>query len=170
MINNYMPTTTQGRYHNPGYEYLMGIYWMREAQVSLASEKTRYYLPAKALSRACLAIESYVNMVGSQVDPHWETIDEDATSIETRLARISNNLRQPLDLDGRTWKDVSLLFGLRDELSRFELSSIYGLPEVDVPEIFKEIEQKYSIRTMHGIAEEAIVILLNTSENSYPEI
>ena len=169
MIHNYMPTTTQGRYHNPGYEYLMGIYWMREAQTGLPSEKTRYYLPAKALLRACLAIESYVNMVGSQVDPTWEMIDEDTTSIENRLARISHNLRQPLDLDRSTWKDVSLLFSLRDELSRFELSSIYGLPESEVPEIFKEIEQKYPIRTMHGIAEEAIVTLLNISENDYTE-
>jgi hypothetical protein len=142
----------------------MGIYWMKEAQVSLPSEKTRYYLPAKALIRACLAIESYVNMVGSKVDPHWESLDEESTPIKERLARISKHLPQPFDLTWRTWEDVLLLFELREELSRFELSSIYGLPEADVPEIFKEIEQKYPIRMMYTIAEETIELLLNIAD------
>ncbi len=162
MTQNFAPTATLGR--NPGFEYLMGIYWMKEAQVSLPSEKTRYYLPAKALSRACLAIDSYVNVAGSKVDPHWDTLDEEFTPIQERLTRIYKNLNWPLDLNQGIWKDVLLLFSLREELGRFELTSIYGMPEADVPEIFKEIERKYPIRLLHAIAEEAIQLLLNVSD------
>jgi hypothetical protein len=160
MIQSFAPTTLV---QNPGYEYLMGVYWMKEAQVSLSSEKTRYYLPAKALLRACLAIDSYVNVVGSRMDPHWDTLNEESIPLQERLTRIYQNLNWPLDLNKNVWEDVLLLFGLRDELSHFELTNIYGMPEAEVPEIFKEIEQKYPIRLTHAIAEEAIQLLINIS-------
>jgi hypothetical protein len=160
MIQNFASTTLV---QNPGYEYLMGVYWMKEAQVSLSSEKTRYYLPAKALVRACLAIDSYVNVVGSKVDPHWDTLHEESIPLQERLTRIYQNLNWPLDLNKGIWEDVLVLFGLRDELSRFELTNIYGMPETEVPQIFKEIEQRYPIRLTHAIAEEAIQLLINIS-------
>ncbi|MFL7868372.1 MAG: hypothetical protein AB8I58_06060 [Anaerolineales bacterium] len=160
MIQNFASTTLV---QNPGYEYLMGVYWMKEAQVSLSSEKTRYYLPAKALVRACLAIDSYINVVGSKVDPHWDTLHEESIPLQERLTRIYQNLNWPLDLNKGIWEDVLVLFGLRDELSRFELTNIYGMPETEVPQIFKEIEQRYPIRLTHAIAEEAIQLLINIS-------
>lgn len=162
MAQNFSPPTL-GLPHNPGYEYLMGIYWMKEAQVSLPSEKTRYYLPAKALLRACLAIDSYVNVVGSKIDPHWDTLNEEITPIQERLTRIYNKLNWPLDLNKGVWEDVLLLFDLREKLGHYELANIYGLPEAEVPDIFKEIEQKYPIRLMFAIAEEAIQLLINIS-------
>jgi hypothetical protein len=162
MAQNFAPTTLE-RFQNPGYEYLMGVYWMKEAQVSLSSEKTRYYLPAKALLRACLAIDSYVNVAGSKIDPHWDTLHEEFIPLQERLTRIYKNLNLPLDLNKGIWEDVLLLFGLRDELSHFELTNIYGMPEADVPEIFKEIERNYPIRLTHAIAEEAIQLLINIS-------
>jgi hypothetical protein len=161
MTQNFAPTTTLGRFYNPGYEYLMGIYWMKEAQVVLSSEATRYYLPAKAVLRACLAIDGYVNDMGRKVDPDWETIDEETTPIKERLTRINKNLKQPIDLNQTIWKETLLFFRLREQLNRFELESIYGMPEAEVPEIFKEIEQKYPIRMIHAITEEAIQHLLN---------
>ena len=164
MTQNLASTTIPTRFHNPGYEYLMGIYWMKETQVILASEKTRYYLPAKAILRACLAIDSYVNFLGSKVDPQWETIDEESTSIADRLTRIFKNVNQPFDFNHGIWEDVLLLFSLREDLSRYELASIYGMQESVVPAIFKVIEQKYPIRLTHAIAEEAIEVLLNISE------
>ena len=160
MTQNFASTTTVGRFYNPGYEYLMGIYWMKEAQVVLSSDDTRYYLPAKAVLRACLAIDGYVNGMGRKVDPEWETINEETTPVKERLARINNNLEQPFNLNQVIWKDVILLFDLQEQLSRFELESIYGMPEAEVPEIFKEIEQKYPIRMIHAITEEAIQFLL----------
>jgi len=158
------PDTTQGRFHNPGYTYLMGIYWMKESQVYLSSEETRFYLPAKALLRACLAIDSYVNVLGSKVDPDWESIDEASTHIKDRLTRIFNNLGKPIDFNRGIWENVLLLFSLREDLEQFELASIYGMQESVVPAIFKVIEQRYPIRLTHAIAEEAIETLLNLSD------
>jgi hypothetical protein len=156
--------TTLGRFHNPGYEYLMGIYWMKDAQGAIASGKTRYYLPAKALLSACLAIDGYVNVVGSKVDPQWKHLEEDFTPIKERLARIYESLNRPLDLNRGVWADVLLLFSLREDISQFELASIYGMHEAVVPAIFRVIEQKYPIRLTHAIAEGAIELLLNISE------
>lgn len=164
MAQNNSSTTTLERSPNPGYEVLKDIYWMKEAQVNLPSEKTRYYLPAKALLSACLAIDVYVNVVGSRVDPQWVTIDEEFTHIKERITRIYKNLNRPLDLNRGIWEDVLLLFSLREELSQFELASIYGMQEGVVPAIFKVVEQKYPIRLTHAIAEGAIELLLNISE------
>lgn len=162
MVQHFTPTPLE-QFQSPGYEYLMGVYWMKEAQVSLSSEKTRFYLPAKALLRACLAIDSYVNVTGSKVDPHWDTLNEETIPLQERLTRIYKNLTWPMNLNKGIWEDVQLLFSLREELSHFELTNIYGMPEADVPEIFKEIERKYPIRLTHAIAEEAIQLLINIS-------
>ena len=159
-----LPAATQGRFHNPGYTYLMGIYWMKESQVYLSSEETRFYLPAKALLRACLAIDSYVNVLGSKVDPHWESIDEASTPIKERLTRIYKNVDKPIDFNLGIWEEVLLLFSLREDLNQFELASIYGMQESVVPAIFKVIEQRYPLRLTHAIAEEAIETLLNLSD------
>lgn len=164
MSQSIAPTQTLGRFQNPGYEYLMGIYWMKDAQVTVSSEKTRYYLPAKALLSACQAIDGYVNVVGSKVDPNWEHLEEETIPIKERLSRIYTNLDRPLDLNRGVWADVLLLFSLREDLSRFELGSIYGMSHALVPAIFKVIEQKYPIRLTHAIAEEAIELLLGISE------
>ena len=164
MTQNFSSTTTLERSPSPGYAVLKDIYWMKDAQITLASEKTRYYLPAKALLSACLAIESYINVVGSRVDPQWVTIDEGSTHIKERLMRIYKSLNRPLDLNRGIWDDVLLLFSLREDLSHFELASIYGMQEAVVPAIFKVIEQKYPIRLTHAIAEGAIELLLNISE------
>jgi len=164
MTQNFTPTATLGRLHNPGYEILKDIYWMKEAQVNLSSEKTLYFLPAKALLSACMAIDGYVNVVGSRVDPQWEDLDEESTPIKERLTRIYRNLQRPLDLNRGIWEDVLLIFSLREDLSRYELASIYGMQEAVVPALFKVIEQKYPIRLTHAIAEAAIELLLNISE------
>ena len=164
MTQNFAPTTTLRRFQNPGYEYLLGIHWMKEAQVMLSSEQTRYYLPAKAILRACLAIDSYVNVVGSKVDPLSEHIYEETTPIKERMARIYTSLKRSFELDRNMWEDVFLLFSMRQELSRFELASIYGMQESVVPAIFKVIEQKYPIRLTHSIAEGAIELLLNITD------
>jgi hypothetical protein len=137
---------------------------MKDAQVTTSSEKTRYYLPAKALLSACLAIDGYINVVGSRVDPQWKHLEEEATPIKERLARIYECLNKPLDLNRGVWGDVLLLFSLREDISQYELASIYGMHEVVVPAIFKVIEQKYPIRLTHAIAEGAIELLLNISE------
>jgi hypothetical protein len=164
MTQSLSSITTLGRFNNPGYEYLMGIYWMKDAQDTTTSEKTRYYLPAKALLSACLAIDGYVNVVGSKVDPHWRHLEEESTPIKERLTRIYERLQKPLDFNRGVWTDVLLLFSLREDLSQYELASIYGMHEAVVPAIFKVIEQKYPIRLTHAIAEGAIELLLNISE------
>ena len=157
-------TTILERSPSPGYTVLKDIYWMKDAQVNLSSHKTLYYLPAKALLSACLAIESYINVVGSRVDPQWVNLDEETTPIKERLIRIYKKLNRPLDLNRGIWDDVLLLFSLREELSHYELASVYGMQEAVVPAIFKVIEQKYPIRLTHAIAEGAIELLLNISE------
>jgi hypothetical protein len=149
---------------NYGYEYLTSIYWMKDVQVTASSEKTLYYLPAKAVLSACMAIDGYVNMVGCKVDPRWIPMDEEKTSIKERLLRIYTKLNLPLALDQGIWADVLALYDLREKLSHFDLAGIYGMPETDTPEIFKEIEQRYPIRLTHSIAEEAIQLLLDISE------
>jgi len=164
MTQNFSSTATLERSPSSGYEILKNIYWMKDAQVNLSTEQTRYYLPAKALLSACMAIDGYINVVGSRVDPRWVTINEESTHIKERLARIYQNLHRPLDLNRGIWEDVLLLFSLREELSHFELASIYGMQESVVPAIFKVIEQKYPIRLTHAIAEGAIELLLNISE------
>ena len=164
MTSNISPATTVRRFQNPGYDYLKGIYWMKDAQAAISSEKTHYFLPAKALLSACQAIDGYVNVVGSKVDPRWGELDEEATPVQIRLTRIFQNLEQSFDIDRGIWADVLLLFSLREEINRFELASIYGMHESIVPAIFKVIEQKYPIRLTHAIAEEAIELLLNISE------
>ena len=164
MTQNLSSTTTLESLQNPGYEVLKDIYWMKAAQGNLASEKTRYYLPAKALLSACMAIDGYVNVVGSRVDPHWESINEEFAPIRDRLIRIYENLNRPLDLNRGIWEDVLLLFSLREDIRRYELASIYGMQEAVIPAIFKVIEQKYPIRMTHAIAEGAIELLLNISE------
>ena len=164
MAQNFSSTATLERSPSPGYEVLKDIYWMEDAQGNLSTEQTRYYLPAKALLSACMAIDVYVNVVGSRVDPRWVAIDEESTHIKERLTRIYKNLHRPLDLNRGIWEDVLLLFSLSEELSQFELASIYGMQKRVVPAIFKVIEQKYPIRLTHAIAEGAIELLLNISE------
>ena len=164
MTQNLSSTATLEKLQNPGYEVLKDIYWMKAAQGNLTSEKTRYYLPAKALLSACMAIDGYVNVVGSRVDPHWESINEEFAPIKDRLIRIYENLNRPLDLNRGIWEDVLLLFSLREDIRRYELASIYGMQEAVIPAIFKVIEQKYPIRMTHAIAEGAIELLLNISE------
>jgi len=164
MTQDISSTATLERMQNPGYEVLKDIYWMKAAQGNLASEKTRYYLPAKALLSACMAIDGYVNVVGSRVDPQWEYIDEESTPIKERLIRIYKSLNRPLDFNRGIWEDVLLIFNLREDINRYELASIYGMQEAVVPAIFKVIEQKYPIRLTHAIAEGAIELLLNISE------
>jgi hypothetical protein len=164
MTQDISSTATLERMQNPGYEVLKDIYWMKAAQGNLASEKIRYYLPAKALLSACMAIDGYVNVVGSRVDSQWEYIDEASAPIKERLVRIYKNLNRPLDLNRGIWEDVLLIFSLREDINRYELASIYGMQEAVVPAIFKVIEQKYPIRLTHAIAEGAIELLLNISE------
>jgi hypothetical protein len=164
MVQNFSSTATVERSPSTGYEVLKDIYWMKDAQANLSTDMGSYYLPAKALLSACMAIDAYVNVVGSRVDPRWVTIDEESTHIRERLARIYRNLHRSLDLNRGIWDDVLLLFSLREELSQFELASIYGMHESVVPAIFKVIEQKYPIRLTHAIAEGAIELLLNISE------
>jgi hypothetical protein len=137
---------------------------MKDAQVNTGTDKILYYLPAKAVLSACLAIDGYVNVVGCKVDPGWIHMDEETALLTERLIRIYQNLNLPLVLNWGIWAKVLSLFDLRDELSYFDLSSIYGMPEADTPKIFKEIEQHYPVRLTHSIAEEAIQLLLNISE------
>ena len=164
MTHSYSSTPMPGKLQNPGYEYLIGIYWMKDAQIALSSEKTRYYLPAKALLSACLAIDGYVNVVGSKVDPQWETIDEESTPIKERLSRIYQSLNLPLDFNRGIWGDVLLIFRLRENLRQFELGSAYNAKEDTLPPIFQVVAQNYPIRMTHSIAEEAIELLLSISE------
>ena len=136
---------------------------MKDAQTN-TTEKTRYYLPAKALLSACMAIDGYVNVVGSMVDPQWENINEKTAPIKERLNRIYQNLNLSIDFKQGIWSDVLLLFGLRDDLNHFDLSSIYGMQESDVPVLFKAVAENYPIRLTHAIAEGAIELLLRVSE------
>jgi len=153
-----------GQVKNPGYEYLLGIYWMKEAQMFSSSEKTRYYLPAKALLSACLAIDGYVNTVGRKVDPQWKLINEDTTHLKERLTRIYHTLNLPLDINQGIWGKVLLIFRLQHNLSHFKLADAYNVKEDEVPPIFKVIAQSYPIRMTHAIAEEAIELLVSISE------
>jgi len=165
MTETFLPTPLFGHFQNPGYEFLLGIYWMKEAQVIGSSEKTRYYLPAKALLSACNAIDGYVDIVGSKVDPQWEPIDEETVPLKERLTGIYQSLNLPFDSNQGIWRDVLLMFRLRENLSRFALSSVYDAKEgTVVPPIFKVVSQSYPIRRTHAIAEEAIELLLSISK------
>jgi hypothetical protein len=157
------PTTLEHS-QNYGYDYLTSIYWMKDVQVNSPSEQILFYLPAKAVLSACLAIEGYVNVVGCKVDPQWVPMDKENMPIKNRLLRIFTNLNRSLVLDNGIWADVLALFDLQEKLSHYDLASIYGMPETDIPEIFREIERGYPIRLTHAIAEEAIQLLLTISE------
>ena len=151
MAHNLSSTATLERFPNPGYEVLIDMYWMKDVQVSLSSAKNRYYLPAKALLSACAAIDGYVNVVGSRVDPQWVYLDEESTHIKERLAHIYKNLHRSLDLNRGIWADVLLLFSLREELSRSEghLSSVskavarrYRLPRKTVYDLALRLQKQ----------------------------
>jgi len=163
MEQNISSPITFKRSPNYGYEYLTSIYWMKDVHVNTSSDKILYYLPAKAVLSACMAIDGYVNVVGCKVDPHWIRMNEETTPIKERLLRIYTSLNLPLILDQGIWAKVLSLFDLREKLDQFDLADIYGMPEVEIPEIFKEIEQRYPIRLTHSIAEEAIQFLLHIS-------
>ena len=164
MTQNISSPLTLNRPQTYGYEYLSSIYLMKDVNVNASSDKILYYLPAKAVLSACLAIDGYVNVVGCKVDPHWIHINEENSLITERLIRIYQNLDLPLVLNWGIWAKVLSLFELREKLSQFDLADIYGMPETEIPEIFKEIEQRYPIRFTHSIAEEAIQVLLHISE------
>ena len=148
---------------NPGYSYLLDIYWMRDAQAVASPEKTRYYLPAKALLNACSAIDGYINVVGNMVDPQWKEIDEETAPIKTRLFRIFRCLGLPLELKQDLWENVLLLFILSEKINQHKLTDVYDAKEENVPNVFKLVAQNYPIRVTHAIAEEAIEFLLSVS-------
>ena len=146
-----------------GYGYLLGLYWMKEAQALTTPDKAHYYLPAKALLSACLAISKYVNVVGNKVDPHWKEFNRDTTPIKDRLTHIFETLGLPLDLTQAPWKDVLLLFVLREELNRYKLTSAYGANRDAAPAVFRVVALNYPVRMTQAIAEETIELLLSVS-------
>jgi len=147
-----------------GYGYLLGLYWMKEAQAVTSPDKANYYLPAKALLSACLAISKYVNVVGDKVDPHWKETNKDTAPIKERLAHIHQSLDLPLNFRQAPWKDVLLLFVLREELNRHTLTSVYGANEDTVPAVFRVVAQNFPVRLTQAIAEETIELLLSISK------
>lgn len=146
-----------------GYGYLLGLYWMKEAQALTSPDKVHYYMPAKALLSACLAISKYVNVVGNKVDPHWKEFHRDTAPIKERLAHIYENLGLPLDFTQAPWKDVLLLFVLREELNRYKLTHAYGAQRDTVPAVFRVVALNYPVRMTQAIAEETIELLLDVS-------
>ena len=126
MTQNLVPTTTLGRFQNPGYEYLMGIYWMKDAQAAGSSEKTHYFLPAKALLSACQAIDGK--------EPGWEKnsiaaavkIQEMACNLTTDGIQVMGGAGYMKDFGQekrfRDAKHIQALFGMtpRKKLKYFE--------------------------------------------------
>lgn len=167
MLEDYTQNLTYGSLQPSGYEFLKLIYWMKDAQTDATSAKrSPYSLPVKALLSACLAIEGYVNVIGCRLDPDWEDLDEEDTSIQERVARIFKKIEQPISFDKGVWKDVCDLFILRAELIRTGLMKLHGLQEEEYPAVFREVAEEYPIRLTQAIAEETIEQLLDISEFS----
>lgn len=160
MAYNYSPISIQ---QPIGYGYLLGLYWMKEAQALTSPDKVHYYMPAKALLSACLAISKYINVVGNKVDPYWKEFNRDTAPIKERISYIYESLELPLDFRQAPWKDVLLLFVLREELNRYKLTSAYGVNRDTVPAVFRVVALNYPVRMTQAIAEETIELLLNIS-------
>jgi len=136
---------------------------MKEAQALTTPDKVHYYMPAKALLSACLAISKYINVVGNKVDPHWKEFNRDTAPIKERLTHIYETLGLPLDFTQAPWKDVLLLFVLREELNRYKLTHAYGAQRDTVPAVFRVVALNYPVRMTQAIAEETIELLLDVS-------
>jgi hypothetical protein len=136
---------------------------MKEAQALTTPDKVHYYMPAKALLSACLAISKYINVVGNKVDPHWKEFNRDTAPIKERLTHIYETLGLPLDFTQAPWKDVLLLFVLREELNRYKLTNAYGAQRDTVPAVFRVVALNYPVRMTQAIAEETIELLLDVS-------
>ena len=94
-----------GQLHNPGYEHLKSIYYLKEAQAKAPLQAaSAYILPLMALKNACLAIEAYVDRAGRNVDPAWDEADWQAASIRERVAYIYEKMGRQLSFEKDIWK------------------------------------------------------------------
>ena len=152
-----------GQFHNPGFEHLKSIYYLKEAQAKAPLQAASIYiLPLMAIQSARLSIDEYVNRMGQKMDLAWDEADRLAASIHERIAYIYEKTGQPLSFKTGIWKDVLALFETSG-LIKGNLLEMRKLQRDDIPENFKDIAVEYPIYRTQAIAEEAIDLLLDLS-------
>ena len=157
-----------GQLHNPGYEHLKSIYYLKEAQAKAPLQAaSAYVLPLMALQNACLAIEAYVDRAGRNVDPAWDEADWQAASIRERVAYIYEKMGRQLSFEKDIWKEVLALFKASRQV-KGDLSEMRKLHRDEIPENFKDIAVEYPIYRSQAIAEEAVNLLLELPDINSP--
>jgi hypothetical protein len=152
-----------GKFTNPGYEYLKMIYLMKDAQAQDSSKNTSpYFYPLLALQSACLAIEGYVDLVGRQIDPVWDDSDQESVSIKKRVTHIYKKAGKKVNFRKGIWKDVLTLYN-RARRIRKNPSKFRNAPEAEIPKSYRDVAKKYPIHRSQAIAEEAVEALLDCS-------
>ena len=121
-----------------------------------------YILPLLALQKARLAINEYVNLTGRKVDPAWDQVERENSSIQERIVYVFGKLGQSPSFESDTWEEVLALFETAGQI-KGDLSEMKKLHRDEIPEKFKDIAVEYPIYRSLAIAEEAIETLLNCS-------
>lgn len=157
---------TAGQFHNPGFEHLKSIYLLKEMQASAPLQAaSMYILPLLALQNARLAIEEYINLTGRKVDPAWDQVERESSSIQERLAYVFGKMGQTPSFESDTWEEVLALFDTAGQI-KGDLSEMRKLHREEIPEEFKDIAVEYPIYRSLAIAEDAIDVLLNCLTDS----
>lgn len=158
--NNNHTDAHYGLFHNPGYDFLRLIYWMKEEQNNPSPTIAPYFLPVLALLGACFSIDGYINMVGQKTDSDWLDFDKGPTPIKERIGRIYSKLDKPVKFDSGIWQKVLLLFKARTTLVHPRYIDLEEIRDNPIPDVFDETTKNFPILKTQAIAQEAIDTLL----------
>ena len=160
--------STDGQFHNPGFEYLKLIYLMKDTQANDSPGNTSpHFFPLMALQSACHAIEGYVDLVEKYIDPARDESDHEIVSIKERVARIFKKTGTPIDFKNGVWKDALTLLDTAGLIKK-NPAEFKNAHDTEIPEIYRAVATKYPIHLSLAIAEQAVEALLACSKRSLP--
>jgi hypothetical protein len=142
--------------HNPGHDFRRIVYWMNQEKPHIAP----YLMPTITLLCACFSFEGYVSMVGQYIDPEWTKFNGTRPTLKARLKRIYLKINKPFNCDRGIWLDILGLFKMRVKLVHSEYKNQKEVRTDEIPDIFEILEEKYSLKKIKDILEEAIDTVL----------
>ncbi len=98
-------------------------------------------------------------MVGQKLDENWSEFDKGLVPIKDRIKRIYEIKNKEIDFGKGVWQKVLKLFKTRVSLVHPKYVKVTR--ENEAPDLFQEIQQKYTVTQIKQIIETAIDTLLS---------
>jgi hypothetical protein len=152
-----------GLTHNPGYDFLRLVYWMKEIKADDPNLPfAPYLITTISVISACCGIEGFINMVGQKIDKAWDIFeDEERPTIKERLSRIYTMIGKSINFGQGNWQKVIELFKTRNMLVHPQYVNKVEFRCDEIPDIFEQVNNSCSTTKVKTITEEAIDTLLS---------